>query len=386
MSLARVSADDQQLQLERVKIFFAHSVNNLPALLVGAVLVAAVLRFSGAPLKAVGAITVLMLVCTAGVAALAFHVRRTGLSSSNCMRLLRTHVSLALTMALIYGLSVFLIPGLNTHAEHTLLFLLFSTAVATIALGYSVYPPYYLAAGVLCLAPMTGRFLYLFFEHNDRFFLLLFFASLIWQVVVISKTLLVSKTVIRNISLNQQLQQEVEENTRTREAISHMAMHDELTDLANRRYFEQIFARTLSQAERAKESFGILSVDLNDFKPVNDTYGHAIGDHLLKIVAERLGRTTRASDFCARVGGDEFAVLCTSIKSSADLQDITYKLKLELGKPFELDDNLVNTSASIGWALYPEDGDNLTRLLACADRRMYADKQTYKKNRPAALI
>ena len=197
---------------------------------------------------------------------------------------------------------------------------------------------------------------------------------------------MVSKTVIRNITLNQQLQQEIEENARTREAISHMAMHDDLTGLANRRYFEQTFARTLSQAERAKESFGILSIDLNDFKPVNDTYGHATGDHLLKIVAERLGRATRASDFCARVGGDEFAVLCTSIRSTADLQDITRKLKQELARPFEPDDNLVNASASIGWALFPEDGDNLTRLLACADRRMYADKQTYKKSRPAALI
>jgi diguanylate cyclase (GGDEF)-like protein len=378
MPITSLSAIDDQTRLERVKIFFAHSVNNLPALLVGSLLVAAALRFAGAPLNAVGVITALMLGCSAAVATLAFHIRKTGLTSRNCVSFLRIHVALALVMAATYGLSVFLIPATYTHAEHTLLFVLLSTAVTTIALGYSVYPPYYLAASFLCLAPMTGRFLYIYFQQGDSYYLLLFCSSLIWQFIVMGKSLLVSKTVMHSISMNQQLQQEIQEHLRTREAINHMAMHDELTGLANRRYFEQTFERTLSQSSRSAELFGVLSIDLNSFKPVNDTYEHATGDHLLKIVAERLRKVTRASDFCARIGGDEFAVLCTSVKSIADLDELTRKLKRVLCEPFQPDDQLVATSASVGWALYPQDGDNMTHMMACADRRMYADKQAYK--------
>lgn len=157
-----------------------------------------------------------------------------------------------------------------------------------------------------------------------------------------------------------------------------MAMHDDLTGLANRRYFEQVFERTLNQAGRSQSCFGLLSIDLNDFKPVNDTHGHATGDHLLKIVAERLRKATRAGDFCARIGGDEFAVLCSPIKDPTDLDTITRNLKQALSSPFAPDDIAVPTSASIGWAAYPADGDNLTRLSACADLRMYADKQEQK--------
>lgn len=383
MPITSLSAIDDQTRLERVKVFFAHSVNNLPALLVGSLLVAAVLKFAGAPLNAVVAITALMLTCSAAVATLAFYIRRTGLTSRNCVSFLRLHVSIALVMALSYGLSAFLIPPINTHAEHTLLFLLLSTAVTTIALGYSVYPPYYLAASFLCLAPMTGRFIYLYFQQDDSYFLLLFGASVIWQVIVMGKALTVSKTVLQSISMNQQLQREIQEHLRTREAINHMAMHDVLTGLANRRYFEQAFERALSQARRSTENFGILSIDLNAFKPVNDTYGHATGDHLLKIVAERLRKATRASDFCARMGGDEFAILCTSIRTTEGLDEFTRKVKETLSAPFTPDDQEVNTSASIGWALYPQDGDNLTQLMACADRRMYADKQAHKAAHPA---
>ena len=134
----------------------------------------------------------------------------------------------------------------------------------------------------------------------------------------------------------------------------------------------------MSRAQRDREPFGVLSIDLNDFKPVNDCYGHAAGDHLLKIVAERLRNATRASDFCARVGGDEFAIICSNIRDASDLQDITLKLKEALSRPFQPNDVLVDTSASIGWALSPNDGENLEQLMACADARMYQDKQLGK--------
>jgi diguanylate cyclase (GGDEF)-like protein len=378
MPLTSLSSNDDLTRLERVKVFFAHSVNNLPALLVGSLLVAASLKYAGAPMNAIGAITALTVICAAAVAALALHVRRTGLTTTNCVRFLRLHVSLALTMALAYGLSVFLIPADNTHAEHTLLFLLLSTAVTTIALGYSVYPPYYLFASLLCLAPMTGRFFYLYFQQGDTYYLLLFGASVLWQVIVMGKTLMVSRTVLESIHMNQQLRKEIQEHLRARETINHMAMHDELTGLANRRYFEQAFERTLNQTGRNEEHFGVLSIDLNSFKPVNDTYGHATGDHLLKIVAERLRKATRSSDFCARIGGDEFVVMCTSVNTASDLEELARKIKQTLCQPFEPDDNLVNTSASVGWALYPEDGNNLSHLMASADKRMYADKRAHK--------
>jgi len=241
-----------------------------------------------------------------------------------------------------------------------------------------VIPAYYLLINAACVLPFTVRFLYQYVAAQDSFYLMMLGISVAWQVMVLRKARTASQTAIKGILLNRQLQHEVQEHLLTKESMRHMAMHDELTGLPNRRYFEQTFVRILSQTQRGDDAFGLLSIDLNDFKPVNDAHGHAMGDALLKIVAARLRDTTRASDFCARIGGDEFVVICTGIKSPTDLTDITRKLKIECDRPFVPDGVEVKASASIGWALYPQDGDNLTRLMACADARMYEDKQTIK--------
>jgi|JI8StandDraft_1071087.scaffolds.fasta_scaffold00088_2 diguanylate cyclase (GGDEF)-like protein len=370
-------------QLERVRIFFGHAANNLASLAIGGVVVAAVLQWAGISAQWLIGWSVLLAVAMLAMWLLERHVAQVGLTEHNCRRLLRWRIAMGAGITLIYGLAVFLIPTVGSYAEHTFLFLIMSTVVTTVALGYSVMPSYYLTVNLCCLAPITVRFIYLYLRDDNDYFLLMTVSSILWQGLVLKKARMVSATVIGSIALNQRLQREIGEHLRTREALNHMAMHDALTGLANRRYFEQTFERTLSQAAREQTCFGLLSIDLNDFKPVNDTYGHATGDQLLQTVAERLRKSTRSSDLCARVGGDEFAVLCIGVKTPADLGDITEKLKEELGKTFEPLGTRVHTSASIGGALYPTDGNNLTRLMACADERMYADKQAAKASRLA---
>jgi len=370
-------------QLERVRIFFGHAANNLAGLAIGGAIIAAVLQWGGVSAQRLIAWSALLAVAMLVMWLLERHVSRVGLNELNCRRLLRWRIAVGAGISLIYGLAVFLIPAMGTYAEHTYLFLIMSTVVTTVALGYSVMPSYYLIVNLCCLTPITARFIYMYLTDGNDYFLLMMVSSILWQGLVLKKARMVSATVIGSIALNQRLQREVSEHVRTREALNHMAMHDALTGLANRRYFEQTFERTLSQAAREQTCFGVLSIDLNDFKPVNDTHGHATGDQLLQTVAERLRKSTRSSDLCARVGGDEFAVLCIGVKTPADLGDITEKLKEELGKTFEPLGTKVHTSASIGGALYPTDGNDLTRLMACADERMYSDKQTTKASRLA---
>jgi len=369
---------EDQAQLERIRIFFGHAKGNLMSLLLGGAIIDAVLHSGGTSLLAILCWDVVLVLAVIAAWMLESHVLRTGVSRDNAQGFYKLRVRMGALISFVYGVSVFLLPTQDTHAEHTFLFMIMSTVVTTVALGYAVMPSYYLTINVAAMAPSIVLFLFLYATARDSYYLLMVFVSLVWQFVILRKAHMVSRTVINGIGINLRLQQEIEEHKRTREAISYMAMHDDLTGLANRRYFEQVFERTLNQAERSQSCFGLLSIDLNDFKPVNDTHGHATGDHLLKIVAERLRKATRAGDFCARIGGDEFAVLCTPIKDPTDLDTITRNLKQALSSPFAPDDIAVPTSASIGWAAYPADGDNLTRLSACADLRMYADKQEQK--------
>lgn len=367
-----------QVQLDQVRIFFGHATGNMVSMATGGVLIGTVLFSGGVTPANIGLWGVVLMATASFVWLLERHVQRVGLTSENCQTFMRMRIALGSLVALTYGMTAFFMPGTSSHSEHAILVMIMSTVVTMGALGYAVIPAYYLLINAACVLPFTVRFLYQYVAAQDSFYLMMLGISVAWQVMVLRKAHTASQTAIKGIVLNRQLQHEVQEHLHTKESMRHMAMHDELTGLPNRRYFEQTFVRILSQAQRGDDAFGLLSIDLNDFKPVNDTHGHAVGDALLKIVAARLRDATRASDFCARMGGDEFVAICTGIKSPVDLTDITRKLKIECSRPYVPEGVEVKTSASIGWALYPQDGDNLTRLMACADTRMYEDKQTIK--------
>jgi diguanylate cyclase (GGDEF)-like protein len=158
-----------------------------------------------------------------------------------------------------------------------------------------------------------------------------------------------------------------------------LASHDYLTGIPNRMLFNELAAAELSRAKRSDNFYALFFLDLDGFKRINDTLGHAIGDLLLREVAQRLCLNLREYDLIARLGGDEFVVLLSDIKYQNHIADIADKLVKAVGAPYHnLGGHEVSTSLSIGIALFPEDGHNIDELLSKADTAMYAAKRAGK--------
>lgn len=157
--------------------------------------------------------------------------------------------------------------------------------------------------------------------------------------------------------------------------LKHMARHDPLTDLPNRTLFHHHFDITLKRAGRNGEHLALLYLDLNGFKGINDTLGHEAGDQLLCEVARRLEQCVRDADMVGRMGGDEFTVLLTDIAGAYAVGVVADKIRAALSQPFRLDGQRLEISASIGTALYPEQGRDRQQLTHHADAAMYAAKR-----------
>jgi diguanylate cyclase (GGDEF)-like protein/PAS domain S-box-containing protein len=164
------------------------------------------------------------------------------------------------------------------------------------------------------------------------------------------------------------------------EKVLHLAYHDPLTDLPNRMLFTDRLQQALAIAKRDKAHLALLFIDLDKFKPVNDTLGHNVGDLLLKAVGQRIQNCLRESDTVARMGGDEFVVLLSMIKSERDAWEVAEKIRFSLNQPFELAGHGMSISSSTGIAIYPEHGDEEKQLLKNADDAMYYAKSVGRDN------
>ncbi|MDD5387750.1 MAG: ABC transporter substrate-binding protein [Gallionellaceae bacterium] len=153
-----------------------------------------------------------------------------------------------------------------------------------------------------------------------------------------------------------------------------LANHDPLTALPNRSLLADRLKSTLALARRGQSLVGVLFLDLDGFKPVNDRYGHAVGDELLEGLARRLESRLRGSDTLARLGGDEF-VMVVAISRCEELREIVHRLADDLHEPITLSEGVVQIDGSIGIAVYPRDGDSADALLRQADEAMYAVKR-----------
>lgn len=159
------------------------------------------------------------------------------------------------------------------------------------------------------------------------------------------------------------------------ETIFHQAHYDRLTELPNRYFFFEHFAKELSRARREHKTIGLLFMDLNRFKPVNDQYGHEAGDIVLKAVADRWKSCIRSSDVLARLGGDEFALIAGGLTSREETLLIAHKLTEALRAPIPINAGVTcEIGTSIGIAIYPEHGLEMDSLIAAADAAMYANK------------
>jgi len=164
----------------------------------------------------------------------------------------------------------------------------------------------------------------------------------------------------------------------TNEQIIKLAQHDTLTALPNRILFYDRVNQAMTRASRDNESFAVLFIDLDDFKTVNDTLGHDTGDALLCEAAKRITACVRRSDTVARMGGDEFTVIISKVRTSNSVERVSKKIIAKLVSPFDLKGNICSVSASIGIALYPVNGDTAAQLVKVADDAMYTAKYSGK--------
>ena len=196
------------------------------------------------------------------------------------------------------------------------------------------------------------------------------------------------------------LVRDISERKRTEEQIRRLAYCDSLTGIPNRQAFLETLERELHRSKIGNKKFAVLFMDLDAFKRINDTLGHNVGDHLLKVVSERLRETTRPTDLVsrgeqsaghssptshasnnlARLGGDEFTILIPDLERVDHALNVAHRVKEAMRRPFIIEGNEIFVTASIGISLFPEDGDDCDSLLKFADTAMYHAKNCGKNN------
>jgi len=155
----------------------------------------------------------------------------------------------------------------------------------------------------------------------------------------------------------------------------HLALHDHLTGLPNRRLYQDRLASALERARRSETHAALLVVDLDRFKQVNDTMGHHVGDIVLQRVASTFAERVRRSDTVSRTGGDEFSLILEEPTNREEAVHVGKSLQQLLDDPLEIEDRKVNVRASVGIAIFPEDGSDAESLFVAADQQMYRAKR-----------
>ena len=173
---------------------------------------------------------------------------------------------------------------------------------------------------------------------------------------------------------------DISERKKSRERIDFLAHHDSLTELPNRALLNDRLEMAINTAKRRGEKAAILFIDLDRFKNINDSLGHAAGDQILCQTAARLSDAVRTDDTVARLGGDEFVVLLPRVRDERSLAEVAIKLREELLLPYILEDMPLHLSPSIGIAVYPDDGEDPDTLIKNADAAMYLAKEKGRNN------
>ena len=184
-----------------------------------------------------------------------------------------------------------------------------------------------------------------------------------------------AETAVRLEATVARLDLKVEERQRFEQELRHQAMHDALTGLPNRVLLMKRLEQAIEIARRHKHPLTLLFLDLDRFKIVNDSLGHAAGDELLRVVTRRVGRLLCPRDTFARLGGDEFVILIPDPMPAEVLADFTERLSVVTAKPVLVGDREVSVTCSLGYSVYPQDGEDATTLLKRADAAMYGAKK-----------
>jgi diguanylate cyclase (GGDEF)-like protein/PAS domain S-box-containing protein len=189
-----------------------------------------------------------------------------------------------------------------------------------------------------------------------------------------------SETDLNLLEMAAQLAAIAIEQSNLNDRLNHQAQHDALTGLPNRAHFKKRLEQSLEQAKRHNEQVGVVFLDLDGFKHINDTLGHPIGDSLLRAVAERLRHRVRRTDTLTRMGGDEFALLSSDVKQPEGAMKVARKMLAALKEPFSIAGHELHVSGSIGIAISPQDGQDAATLERHADTALYRAKANGRNN------
>ena len=177
---------------------------------------------------------------------------------------------------------------------------------------------------------------------------------------------------------NESLKIEIEQRIKAHEDLEYLANHDQLTDLPNRTLFNDRLEMLIEAASRTGQTVGLMFLDLDHFKDVNDTLGHAVGDDLLKLVARRVKDCVRSEDTVARLGGDEFAIIQVGLNYPIDAHVQAKRIVDALSRPFQIDRHKLYSGTSIGITVFPADADSSEQLQKNADLAMYLAKDSQR--------
>ena len=171
---------------------------------------------------------------------------------------------------------------------------------------------------------------------------------------------------------------DITESKKNEENLKYQAYFDQLTEIPNRTLFSDRAENAINQAKRANEGLAIIFIDLDEFKDINDTYGHEVGDIFLKNIAKRFIRSARKSDTVSRRGGDEFTILMPRIKNTEDAAYLAERILESNKEPMKINKTSIYPKTSIGISVYPDDGDTVELLIEKADKAMYCAKKMGK--------
>jgi diguanylate cyclase (GGDEF)-like protein/PAS domain S-box-containing protein len=195
------------------------------------------------------------------------------------------------------------------------------------------------------------------------------------DVIWVLETLTASTTEHEDSPVIEGIVLDITDRKRTEAEVEYQAYHDALTGLPNRMLFMDRLTVALTQARRRQQPLAVMFLDLDDLKVVNDTLGHAAGDQLLQLVAERLSTCLRQEDTIGRIGGDEFTLLLPAVNGQPDVSAVAEKVLKLVHQPFAIGEDEVRVTTSIGIAMYPSDGEDPETLLENADGTMYRVKE-----------
>ncbi len=179
----------------------------------------------------------------------------------------------------------------------------------------------------------------------------------------------------QQVELLTELQSKLEKQ---KDALEHKAHNDGLTGIANRVFFNATLSEAIQDAKNSNKKVALFFIDLDDFKEINDTLGHHVGDETLKIIAKRLTKVVRNVDTVARLGGDEFSVIIKNLESIKDVQSLANKIITTVSSPMKIEDNTVSVSCSLGISVYPDNAQDDEALLKYSDEAMYRAKKSGK--------